>query len=84
MRERLLRRVAQLEDVLRPTVRSRCAACGLEHARTIGLDEVRSLIRLEGVTPLPNTIPPGPFCLCSCCADHRPIAELTHQVWGVE
>ena len=83
-RSRLLGRLEKLERLIEPhRPAARCPACGLEHARTVTIDEIRALVRVIGETtvaePLPGTVRPGPFCLCECCAEHRALAELTHR-----
>ena len=81
-RNRLVGRLEKLERLVEPRrAAARCPACGLEHARQVTLEEIRSLIG-----PLSLPVPPdwprlkvGPFCLCECCAEYRALAELTHR-----
>ncbi len=53
-----------------------CRTCGLLHApRPIPVAMVEGIVgMLAGGRP--RTVPP--LCLCDCCADQRPVAELTH------
>ena len=77
-------RVRRLEQALagEPVARS-CTSCGLEHARRVTVAELRALVRVIGGTPVPDppagTVRPGPFCRCGCCAEHRGLADLTHE-----
>ena len=79
---RLGRRVVRLERLFpsAPAI-SRCRDCGLEHARKVTLEEIRSIIG-----PISHPVPAdwprlkvGPFCLCACCWEYRGLAELTHR-----
>ncbi len=53
-----------------------CRACGLLHAqRPIPVVMVEGIVGTL-VGGRPRTV--LPLCLCDCCADQRPVAELTH------
>ncbi len=53
-----------------------CRSCGLLHApRPIPVAMVEGIVGTL-VGGRPRTVPP--LCLCDCCADQRPVAELTH------
>ena len=81
-RNRLAGRLEKLERLIEPRrPAARCRTCGLEHARKVTLDEMRSLMG-SIATPVPPDWPRltvGPFCLCECCAEYRSLAELTHR-----
>ena len=81
-RSRLVGRLEKLERLIEPRrPAARCPACGLEHARTVTINEIRSLIGPLSLTVSPDwpQLEVGPFCLCECCADSRALAELTHR-----
>jgi hypothetical protein len=84
-RSNLTGRLERLEQITtRDSRLPNCAGCGLEHARPITVFEFRFLLQhAEGVSaPPPDTVRPGPFCLCSCCGELRGVAELTHGHWA--
>ena len=79
---RLAGRVTRLERQAGPRQEANyCPACGLEHARKVSMEEVRSLIGPLSVPVSPDwpQLKVGPFCLCACCAEYRALAELTHR-----
>ena len=87
---RLSGRVTKLERQAPRAAAARCPECGLPHVPTeLTLAFVRGLLGpVSPSTPERRAAwarvnpPPGPLCLCACCADGRSWAELSRRTRG--